>query len=93
MDDDRLLIDQKKLAYKLDMSARSAIEFCHKHGVEPIDATTGKRTALRWSLPEVIRMLDTMRAEVKLQRKPSTRKTVANKSMQQIIAELACPLQ
>lgn len=89
MDDDRLLIDQKDLAHKLDMSAKAAREFCHQNGVEPINTAKGKKRAtLRWSLPQVIRMLDTMCAEGKPQRRPSTKKTVVGKSMQQIIAEL-----
>ena len=86
------LLDKKALGVMLSMGGDEARELCHRHGVEPINVGLGKVARLRWSRTEVMRMLDTMRAD-KPRRRPRIHRTVVGKTVAQLIAELACPLQ
>lgn len=88
------LLDKKALGAMLSMGGDEARELCHRHGVEPINVGLGKVARLRWMRSRVMEMLGTMQADGKpARRKPSTKNTVVGKSMDQILRELACPVQ
>lgn len=90
------LIDIKDLAAMLSMGRRSAREFCRRHGVLPVNVGLGTTTRLRWHRDAVIQMLGTL--DAKGTRKdiiPRRRgaKTIVGKSVDELIAELAAPMQ
>ena len=97
---DALLIDKKELADLLSMGKENARKFCERHGVLPINTSTGKRATLRWSRLEVMQMVSTLQAKGKEEEfvpKKRTSRTVLGKSLAQLKKELqqasSLPLQ
>ena len=92
------LMTKKDLAAFFQISAASARKLCEKHGVLPINVGQGKIARLRWRASEVIQMLGTLEASTKPVAKefiPRSRssKTVVGKSVEQLLRELAAPIQ
>ena len=92
------LIDLKGLSIMLSMGKRSARDFCQRNGVLPINVGKGKIARLRWKASEVIQMLGTLEASNRPAPKdviPRHRgsKTVIGKSVDQLMRELAAPVQ
>ncbi len=92
------LLTKKDLAAFFQTSAKSARTLCEKHGVLPLNVGQGKITRLRWRASEVIQMLGTLEASPKPAPKefiPRKRggKTVIGKSVDDLMRELAAPIQ
>ena len=92
------LMTKKELAAFFQISIRSARALCEKHGVLPINIGQGKIARLRWRASEVIQMLGTLEASPKPATKefiPRKRgsKTVVGKSVEELMRELAAPIQ
>lgn len=90
------LIDIKDLAALLSMGRRSAREFCRRHGVLPVNVGLGTKSRLRWHRDAVMQMLGTLdarqpRKDIVPRRRGS--KTIVGKSVDELIAELAAPVQ
>ena len=93
---DTQLLDIKDLAAMLSMGRRSAREFCRKHGVLPVNVGLGTTTRLRWHRDAVIQMLGTLdarqpRKDIIPRRRGA--KTIVGKSVDDLLAELAAPVQ
>lgn len=95
---------EEKLLTKRDLAAFfqtgivAARRLCEKHGVMPINIGMGKTTRLRWRASEVIQMLGTLEAKPKAAHKdyvPRRRgsNTIVGKSVEQLLQELAQPMQ
>ncbi len=94
---DAELIDLNSLAAMLSMGRRSARDFCQRHGVLPLNVGQGKIARLRWRRSEVIQMLGTLEASTRpapdiIPRRRGS-KTVIGKSVEQLMRELAAPMQ
>ena len=90
------LLDISALAALLSMGRRSAREFCRRHGVLPINVGLGTKTRLRWHREAVMQMLGTLEAgHAKKDIVPRRRgsKTIIGKSVNDLLAELAAPMQ
>lgn len=91
------LLTKKDLAAFFKVSARSATAICKKHGVLPINVGLGKRALLRWRASEVIQMLGTLEASPQPPKdfipRRRTSKTVVGKSVDELLRELAAPIQ
>lgn len=90
------LIDLNSLATMLSMGKRSARDFCQRHGVLPVNVGLGTKSRLRWHRDAVIQMLGTL--DARQPRKdivPRKRgdKTIIGKSVDDLLAELAAPMQ
>ena len=93
---DAQLLDIKDLAALLSMGRRSAREFCRRHGVLPVNVGLGTKSRLRWHRDAVMQMLGTLDAKGTCKDIiPSRRgaKTIVGKSVDELIAELAAPMQ
>ena len=93
---DAQLLDIKDLAAMLSMGRRSAREFCRRHGVLPVNVGLGTKSRLRWHRDAVIQMLGTL--DARQPRKdivPRKRgdKTIVGKSIDELLTELAAPMQ
>ena len=93
---DAKLLDIKDLAALLSMGRRSAREFCRRHGVLPVNVGLGTKSRLRWHKEAVMQMLGTLEAgHAKKNIVPRRRgsKTIIGKSVNDLLAELAAPMQ
>ena len=90
------LLDIKDLAAMLSMGRRSAREFCRRHGVLPVNVGLGTKSRLRWHRDAVMQMLGTLdarqpRKDIIPRRRGA--KTIVGKNIDELIAELAAPVQ
>lgn len=87
------LLTQKDLGEMLSMCPETARKLCSTHGIEPVNVGLGETVRLRWMRSRVMEMLTTLEAGGRPQRRASTRMTVTGKSLNQIMRDLAVPVQ
>ena len=93
---DAQLLDIKDLAALLSMGRRSARELCRRHGVLPVNVGLGTTTRLRWHRDAVMQMLGTLKAKAEPKEVVPRRrgcKTILGKSVDDLMRELASPVQ
>lgn len=90
------LLTKADLAAFFQTSAASARKFCAAHGVMPVNIGNGRVARLRWSRIAIMQMLGTLEAKAEpktiIPRRNGS-KTVLGKSVDDLMRELATPVQ